>query len=118
MQKQGHGSKMNDIVMKNDEDLNLLQLIENKNLSDEGVVTARLLKESGMSRGRFYRILGVYEDKELIRRKKCDFDVRVTKVFITSKGKNTLSWWGNLVQRINEQVESDMRQLGLIKDAK
>jgi DNA-binding MarR family transcriptional regulator len=112
---------MNDLIINNDEDLDLLQLIENRNLAGDGAVPANLLRESGMSRGKFYRVLGVYEDKELIKRKRCNLDLRMTKVFITPKGKDAISWWGSFfqkVQKINEQVESDMKQLGLIKDEK
>jgi len=99
------------LVIKNDEDLEILKAIFRKDLYDTGIFATDLLRELGIQRQKFYKILDVYENHGLIDRKQCSFDARVKKIFITEKGKKTIDW----ITKINASIEKDMKNLGLAK---
>lgn len=96
------------LVLRNGKDLELLNLINNGCLYEEGVIVRKLMRESGMNKSTFYRFLNIYEEKAFIEKKTCDFDTRAKRIFITDKGKKALSWW----ERFKRQAEEDMKRLG------
>jgi DNA-binding MarR family transcriptional regulator len=102
---------MAELVIRGNEDLRILKAIDRDDYLGKGASPALIRKELGMHRSTFMRVLAIYEENGLIERKQCTIDPRSKKIFITTRGKETISIWAKWAAKIEE----DMKKLGFGK---